>query len=320
VPLVTYTRGNDLSASLQGAGGIGGLLARTDNALLAIGDSRASAFYHSDGNGNVTCMVNTNGAIVAKYQYDPYGNLLSLSGPLAEANTYRFSSKEWHLNSGLYYYGFRFYSPSLQRWPNSDPLGDIGSLALMTAAARPTVEGERFVEKVLRSKEESDSLNDTPSLSDWSQVNLNLFGGIGNDPVNMTDPFGLDANSYADCIERYRNPLTEQLPNAIAENLGSGRRVPGWVPPGVHGANAAGNLLAGPVRGGVPSVSGPGHPTTWQHKLLGAKYTGWSMIALTVFEGFWDLGILAGCGIAEAMEIPDPLYRGGAYEGPGRRW
>ncbi|HZI30974.1 MAG TPA: hypothetical protein VFF11_01465, partial [Candidatus Binatia bacterium] len=30
VPLVTYTRGDDLSHSLQGAGGIGGLLARTD--------------------------------------------------------------------------------------------------------------------------------------------------------------------------------------------------------------------------------------------------------------------------------------------------
>jgi hypothetical protein len=31
LPRVTYTRGNDLSGSLQGAGGIGGLLARTDH-------------------------------------------------------------------------------------------------------------------------------------------------------------------------------------------------------------------------------------------------------------------------------------------------
>jgi len=46
---VTYTRGNDLSGSLQGAGGIGGLLARTD--------TNGSVFYHADGNGNITCLI-----------------------------------------------------------------------------------------------------------------------------------------------------------------------------------------------------------------------------------------------------------------------
>ena len=39
-PLVTYTRGLDLSMSLSGAGGIGGSLARTD--------TNGSTFYHAD--------------------------------------------------------------------------------------------------------------------------------------------------------------------------------------------------------------------------------------------------------------------------------
>ena len=60
-PLVTYTRGRDLSGSLQGAGGIGGLLARTDHSLLAVNDVNGNAFYHSDGNGNVTCLINAQG-------------------------------------------------------------------------------------------------------------------------------------------------------------------------------------------------------------------------------------------------------------------
>src|ERR1041385_1682839 len=34
IPQVSYTRGNDLTGSLQRAGGIGGLLARTDNSKL----------------------------------------------------------------------------------------------------------------------------------------------------------------------------------------------------------------------------------------------------------------------------------------------
>ena len=122
LPLVTYTRGNDLSGSLQGAGGIGGLLARTDNGLLAIGDSRASAFYHCDGNGNVTRLIYSNQLVAARYSYDPFGNTLAATGPLAEANLYRFSSKEWHPNSGLIYYLYRFYDPNLQRWVNRDPL------------------------------------------------------------------------------------------------------------------------------------------------------------------------------------------------------
>jgi YD repeat-containing protein len=70
---------------LRGAGGIGGLLARTDSGLGA-------AFYHSDTKGNITALVSTNGIVVARYQYDPNGNIVSMSGPLAEAKSYRFST------------------------------------------------------------------------------------------------------------------------------------------------------------------------------------------------------------------------------------
>jgi len=130
LPEVTYTRGNDLSGSLQGAGGIGGLLARTDMGLWTAGSGQATAFYHADGNGNITCLVNTNGMVLAHYEYDPFGSTISMSGPLAGANRYRFSSKEWNDNAGLYYYGLRFYDPNLQRWLNRDPIGEDGGINL----------------------------------------------------------------------------------------------------------------------------------------------------------------------------------------------
>jgi RHS repeat-associated protein len=125
-PLVTYTRGLDLGGSLQGAGGIGGLLARTDHTTL--NPQLSTSFYHSDGSGNVTALISTNGLVVARYAYDPFGGLTKMSGPLAAANRYRFSSKEFQLNSGLYYYGYRFYEPNLQRWLNEDPLGEEGGI------------------------------------------------------------------------------------------------------------------------------------------------------------------------------------------------
>jgi RHS repeat-associated protein len=64
--------------------------------------------------------------MVASHKYDPYGKTLISSGTLAGANVYRFSSKEIHVNSGLYYYGYRFYDPNLQRWLNRDPINDLG--------------------------------------------------------------------------------------------------------------------------------------------------------------------------------------------------
>jgi RHS repeat-associated protein len=127
LPHVTYTRGLDLSGSLQGAGGIGGLLARTEGAL---NPQQSSSFYHADANGNVTTLIDAQQNVVARYQYDPYGTLISSTGSKADANVYRFSSKEIHVASGLYSFGYRFYDPKLQRWINRDPIGEEGGINL----------------------------------------------------------------------------------------------------------------------------------------------------------------------------------------------
>ena len=73
-----------------------------------------TAFYHADGIGNVPALTYANQRLAAKYLYDPFGNMISMSGTLRDFNKYRFSSKEWNENSGLYYYLYRFYDPSLQ--------------------------------------------------------------------------------------------------------------------------------------------------------------------------------------------------------------
>jgi RHS repeat-associated protein len=129
LPTTTYTRGKDLSGSQEGAGGIGGLLAMTLNTAPGSSSSN-SMFYHSDGNGNVTMLINSSQYIVAKYLYDAFGNVLSAAGSLAQQNLYRFSSKEAHLNSGLIYYLYRYYDPNLQRWSNRDPMEETGGVNL----------------------------------------------------------------------------------------------------------------------------------------------------------------------------------------------
>ena len=301
-PTVTYTRGRDLSGSLAGAGGIGGLLARSHG--YSGGNWSSHHAYHADGTGNVTALANSAGALQASYQYDPYGRYLAGGGTLASANVMRFSSKPWvgfagSATSGLYYYGYRFYDPYLQRWPNRDPLGEDASMVYIAAAIDPRIEP--------RSAGETAAIIEvvTEPLAAFTRVNLNLYGALGNNPVSNVDPLGLDFGScYADCIEQHRNPITEQLPKWL------GADVPCWFSPALHGGNALGNKLAGPTgRSGFGGVKS--HPTSWQHKVgskfgtIGSrigKFLGRTAIVVTVLEGFYNIGLLGGCAAACAGE------------------
>lgn len=109
---------NQVTAQIVRAGNIGGILARS----TALGAS----FFGYDGSGNVTLLTDTSGNEVGRYRYDAFGNTLETSGVRAMENPYRFSTKELHGASGLYDYGYRFYSTSLGRWLNRDPIQENG--------------------------------------------------------------------------------------------------------------------------------------------------------------------------------------------------
>ena len=87
---IHYYWGKDLSGTLQGAGGVGGLLCLTVDGSIYI------PCY--DNNGNITRYLDGNGNTVAQYTYDAFGKLISQSGPLAAFFRHRFSRK----HSGCY--------------------------------------------------------------------------------------------------------------------------------------------------------------------------------------------------------------------------
>ena len=118
-----FVWGLDLSQSLQGAGGIGG--------LLCMSDATASYHYFYDANGNVSQLVNAvTGTIAAHYEYDPFGNLTAKSGTYADANPFRFSTKYFDAETELYDFGLRDYLPGLGRWTSRDPIGEHGGMNL----------------------------------------------------------------------------------------------------------------------------------------------------------------------------------------------
>jgi RHS repeat-associated protein len=124
-----YVWGEDLSGSLQGAGGIGGLLSSVQVGA-AKGDEAegTTSFFHYDSNGNVILLTDGRGRESARYAYDAFGKTLTATGPAARGNRYRFSTKPVEEESGLVYYGFRYYDPVTGRWPSRDPIGEKGGL------------------------------------------------------------------------------------------------------------------------------------------------------------------------------------------------
>lgn len=116
----TWLWGEDLSGTIDGAGGVGGLLAENNDAGTFI-----PAY---DGNGNIVSYLNEDGKAVANYVYDPFGNTILSNGLMKDIFDYKFSTKM--SIEGLYYYGFRFYNPMNGVWLTRDPIGEQGSVNL----------------------------------------------------------------------------------------------------------------------------------------------------------------------------------------------
>ena len=81
----------------------------------------------SDHLGSCTLELDSAGAVISHETYHPFGTTAWFAGRSeveARYKTVRYSNKERDA-TGLYYYGFRYYMPWLQRWVNPDPAGEV---------------------------------------------------------------------------------------------------------------------------------------------------------------------------------------------------
>jgi RHS repeat-associated protein len=123
----SYLWGIDLSGTLQGAGGVGGLLMTS---LITNNSITSNYFPTYDGTGNVSEYLNESGEVSAHYEYDPFGKTTVATGAKASQFSHRFSTKPLDATTGLYYYGYRFYDPNTGRWPSRDPIEERGGVNL----------------------------------------------------------------------------------------------------------------------------------------------------------------------------------------------
>jgi len=156
----SYVWGLDLSETLDGAGGVGGLLW----VRIASGPASGTHFVTYDGNGNVWQLVSAStGTETARYEYGPFGEPLRATGPAAPFNPFRFSTKRTCNATELALYEYRAYEPSLGRWVSRDPLNEMAFARLR----------ERF-------------------LKPWNEVRRDLcYVFAGNNGTGCYDPLGL---------------------------------------------------------------------------------------------------------------------------------
>lgn len=125
----TYTWGLDIVHSLAESGGVGALLQISDHS------SGKSYLPSYDGKGNVAALFDAGAAssataCVAAYEYSPFGEFIRSEGAYAKENAFRFSTKFTDDETGLVYYGRRYYSPSQGRFLGRDPIEEQGGLNL----------------------------------------------------------------------------------------------------------------------------------------------------------------------------------------------
>ena len=145
----TYTWGPDISGSFGGAGGNGGVLMVEDH------EADEKFFPAYDAQGNVTGLIDTSGNLDAAYEYDPFGKLIRYAGTRTTSMSLSYGTKYLDMETGLIYYGYRYYDPRQGRFINRDPIGEFGG--------------------------------------------LNLYGFVGNSPVNWVDYLGLAVRWDPDC-------------------------------------------------------------------------------------------------------------------------
>ena len=115
-----------------------------NNQPLAMKYNNTLYYYVLNAQGDVIALADQNGNLIAKYSYDPWGKLLSVTPngwldeqnayylEVAEANPLRYRGYYYDSETGFYYLQSRYYDPEIGRFINADSYASTDATGLLS--------------------------------------------------------------------------------------------------------------------------------------------------------------------------------------------
>jgi RHS repeat-associated protein len=148
-------------------------------------------FYHKDHLGSSTQITDLNADVIHHIEYMPYGeNFFEKRSHWA--TRYKFNAKEKDEETGLYYYGARYYTPEISVWLSVDPMSDKypGTSPFMYCAGNPVIlvdpDGQDWFETTNEDGSKSVKWNKSSDASfrdksgNWVNIGTNYTQNIGD--------------------------------------------------------------------------------------------------------------------------------------------
>lgn len=234
--------GLDLAGTLQGAGGVGALMA------VSVGASFYFPIY--DAHGNIVKYVDETGMAVAVFEYDDFGRTLARTGTMADIFPHGHSTKYTDFETGIVDYGLRPYAPRLRVWMTRDPAGEragvnlyeylmnnavtyIDGLGDVTVKVVTTREnnlwqwlrsGERFSDVEVKNVMDISVRDDLSSSSPWGVFNIPPSGdslSVGDCEVTILASIHLRADLDRQGDKNTTYTYTPHSPKGWGGNAGS---------------------------------------------------------------------------------------------------
>ncbi|MBI9009630.1 MAG: DNRLRE domain-containing protein [Tenericutes bacterium] len=91
-----------------------------------VGTTKTDYIYAKNLQGDITHILTVVGDVVVEYYYDSYGNIVGITGTLADSiglyNSFRYRSYKYDSEISMYYLNSRYYNPEIGRFINSDAM------------------------------------------------------------------------------------------------------------------------------------------------------------------------------------------------------
>ena len=122
-------------------------------------------YYHPDHLGSSSYITNLDGEVVQHIEYVPFGEVFIEERNSIWNTPYLFNAKEFDEETGLYYYGARYYDPRLSLWISTDPF-------------------------IVTNKFYSDNIKENINGGVYNPFNLNAYTQCWQNPIRYKDDDG----------------------------------------------------------------------------------------------------------------------------------